>query len=151
MKLWACLVFSLTFLLTACKKDQAWEPILFSKDVCHHCKMVISDTRFGAEFVSEKGKVFKYDSIECMGHDLEDQPTLKGSAFVVDSTQKEKMIPAGEANYTHDENLRSPMGKGILAFESRAKLDANNPRVLSALTWNQILALIGRPDLLKGR
>ena len=33
------------------------EPIRYGQDNCHHCKMTLTDKRFGAEIVTQKGKV----------------------------------------------------------------------------------------------
>ena len=42
------------------------EPITFGDDQCTFCKMSIVDKRYGAEVLTTKGKVFKYDALECM-------------------------------------------------------------------------------------
>src|SRR5690606_37339040 len=42
------------------------EPIEYGSDICHFCKMTIVDQQHAAELVSTKGKVFKFDAIECM-------------------------------------------------------------------------------------
>ena len=41
-------------------------PIDYNHDECAYCKMKIADARFGAELVTSKGKVFKFDSAECL-------------------------------------------------------------------------------------
>ena len=35
-------------------------------DTCAYCRMTISDERFGGQFVTSKGKVHVFDSIECL-------------------------------------------------------------------------------------
>ncbi|MDX1911017.1 MAG: hypothetical protein SFV22_06010, partial [Saprospiraceae bacterium] len=45
------------------------EPIRYGQDNCHACKMTLTDRRFGAEIVTKKGKVYKFDDLNClMGH-----------------------------------------------------------------------------------
>ena len=42
------------------------EKIQFGKDQCSFCKMNIVDAQHAAQFVTKKGKQYKYDAIECM-------------------------------------------------------------------------------------
>lgn len=140
--IWAAVI------LAACTQNPTWEPILISKDVCHYCKMVITDKRFGAEFVTQKGKIYKFDAVECMGHFLEDNKNLIGTAYVVDSFSESKLIEIKKAHFIHDPQIRSPMGKGILATESIDKLNEKNINKLPVLEWNEISKLIGRPELI---
>ena len=46
------------------------QPITYGLEACSSCKMTIVDPRFASEIVTRKGKVFKYDAIECMLHDV---------------------------------------------------------------------------------
>ena len=48
----------------ACARDP--RPIAYDADGCAYCRMQISDPRFGAELVTTKGKVYAFDSIECL-------------------------------------------------------------------------------------
>lgn len=148
LRSFSAIVFVALAFLVGCTKEQKWEPILLSKDVCHYCKMVISDKRFGAEFVTEKGKVFKFDAIECLGHYHEDNAGLKGTAYVVDSFSESNMIPLKTAQFFHDPNVRSPMGKGIFAGPSAQALESHNPQKHSVIDWQGVLKLIGRPELI---
>lgn len=42
------------------------EPIRYGQDNCHHCQMTLMDKRFGAEIVTDKGKVYKFDDLNCL-------------------------------------------------------------------------------------
>jgi copper chaperone NosL len=42
------------------------EPLIMGKDACHTCKMILMDERFGAEIVTKKGKIYKFDDLNCM-------------------------------------------------------------------------------------
>lgn len=87
--------------------------------------MVLTDKRFGAEIVTAKGKVYKFDSIECM-HGFEKSEAAKlgedYSRFLVDTTNNGELIPADKAFITHDPHLHSPMGKGLLVSGSESAL-----------------------------
>src|SRR5690606_30570495 len=56
----ACLLL----LFTACKPEA--QAIDYGFDSCTHCKMTIADNRYGAELVTQKGKVYKFDAVECL-------------------------------------------------------------------------------------
>jgi copper chaperone NosL len=51
-------------LFVACEPKQ--EPINYGVDECELCRMRIMEDKYGAELVTEKGKVYKFDSIECL-------------------------------------------------------------------------------------
>ena len=41
------------------------EPLVYGTDICHNCKMTLMDNKFGAELVTKKGKVYKFDDMNC--------------------------------------------------------------------------------------
>ena len=99
------------------------EPINYGKDECEHCRMLIIDDRYGAEVLTDKGKVYKFDSIECLiGYTL--TKNILGNAqtsfLVNDFSQPEKLIDAKTAFYVHNDNFRSPMSLNISAFEKES-------------------------------
>src|SRR5690606_22753916 len=51
-------------MLSSCSSGPV--PIQLNKDNCHFCKMTIADARFGAEILSNKGKVWKFDDAHCV-------------------------------------------------------------------------------------
>lgn len=118
------IIFSLliiTFFFTGCKVEP--EPIYFGEDICDHCRMMISDNRYGAELITDKGKIFKYDSIECL-IDYALEKNLIGDEnqnfLVIDFSNPERLINARTAFYVHNENVRSPMGLNVSAFENES-------------------------------
>src|ERR1035437_1635696 len=106
------------FLITSCSKEA--QPINYGSDACEFCRMTISDKKFGCEFITKKGKVYKFDSIECMveyinaNHIVQDQLTR---ILVSDYYRSDCFIEASAAIYLESENLISPMVKGLAAFE----------------------------------
>lgn len=85
--------------------------------------MMISDNRYGAELITDKGKIFKYDSIECL-IDYALEKNLIGDEnqnfLVIDFSNPERLINARTAFYVHNENVRSPMGLNVSAFENES-------------------------------
>ncbi|HEY3387683.1 MAG TPA: hypothetical protein VGK46_14315, partial [Saprospiraceae bacterium] len=51
-------------MIIACSQDP--EPLRYGKDTCYTCKMTLMDKKFGAELVTAKGKVYKFDDVNCM-------------------------------------------------------------------------------------
>ena len=95
------------------------EPLVYGTDMCHSCKMTLMDTKFGAEIVTKKGKVFKFDDVNCMlgfyHSDFESQGDI-AHLLVVNFAQPTKLIDATNSWYLKSELIRSPMASGIAAF-----------------------------------
>jgi len=112
------LLIALVFLSCALEP----EPINYGKDLCAHCNMKIIDKRYGAEYVSAKGKVFKFDSGECLIEYIS-QNNLSGKneglTLVTDFSSPEKLIKTGDATFIISQKLPSPMGAFLTAFSSK--------------------------------
>lgn len=116
-------------------------PVHWGEDACHHCKMTLVEKGYAAQRVNAKGKVFKYDAIECLAGDLEQSPLTPGErAYVSDRSRPDAVLmPAEEAFYLHGKDIPSPMGGGLAAFASpdsarawQARLDGE------VLTWAEV-------------
>lgn len=95
------------------------ESIRYGSDACHLCKMVIMDENFGAEFITEKGKVFKFDSDECLLDFLKANPGEKyRQLLVTDYARPGTLTDASKAIYLHSPNIQSPMGRNLASFAS---------------------------------
>ena len=106
-------------LLSACAP--APRPIEYGSDMCHFCKMTIVDHQHVAEAVTDKGKVFKFDAIECMIHFREQQQDTEFAFLLVnDYHQPKTLIDAHSAHYLVSPALPSPMGAFLTAFENEA-------------------------------
>lgn len=94
------------------------EPINYNYDECAYCKMKISDVRFGAELVTEKGKIFKYDSAECLVRTyIENENPNYAFMLVTDYSRPHTLIDAVSANFFISEQQPSPMGGNLSAYE----------------------------------
>ncbi len=90
------------------------EPIVAGEDRCERCHMTISDRRFAAEVVTEKGRVLKYDSIGCLLHHHAEKPAAD-RVWVVDHFHPETMLPAKDARFLVGSGIAGPMGPGPIA------------------------------------
>lgn len=117
------------FCLTLAACNVAPEPLQFGKDGCHHCKMTLMDNKFGAEILTSKGKVYKFDDVNCM---LNFHNSGKVAAdeiaevLVIDFSSPGKLINAQKAFYIKSPEIRSPMGSEVAAFETNAELEKIN-------------------------
>src|SRR5207244_2312985 len=50
--------------LASCKTEP--QLLIAGKDECYFCKMPYADTKFGAEIITVKGKIYKFDDIGCL-------------------------------------------------------------------------------------
>ena len=128
--------------LAACKVEP--EPIHYGVDGCHHCKMTLMDPRFGAEIVTEKGKIYKFDDVNCMMATLEtDEVSYEKVKYfmVADYTQPETLIDANYAFYLKSEKIKSPMASHIGAFPdepSMKEFQKNNNGGIY-LAWGELV------------
>jgi len=66
----------LTAIIFGCSKNP--QPISYGQDECEFCKMIVMDERYGAELVTGTGKIYFFDSIECLVGYLDNQKIRKG-------------------------------------------------------------------------
>ena len=112
-------------ILSSCSVEP--QPINYGSDACEFCKMTIVENRWAAEIVTEKGKAYKYDAIECMmnymnRNDIESD----GLALLLvdDYSQPAVLIDATKATYIKSEAIPSPMGAFLSAFKNADDADA---------------------------
>ena len=109
------------FLLTSsCSNGPV--PIAYGADECGECRMKISDHRFGAELITKKGKVKKYDSVECLvAYVLKNDEQTIGNIYVVDYSNPKTLIAGEAAGYLISKQIPSPMGGYISSYETMDK------------------------------
>lgn len=106
-------------LFSACSTDP--EPINYGSDMCVFCDMNIVDKAHSAQYVSDKGKQFKYDAIECLIRDVvRNDITEIAHILVADYSSPGEMLNAEEAWYIISEEIKSPMGANLSAVATEA-------------------------------
>ena len=117
------------------------EPIAYGIDGCHFCSMTIVDKQHAAEIVTKKGKVFKFDAVECMLNHLKDIDSSTLQLFLVnDYHAPGELIDAKGATFLISKDIPSPMGEYLSAFQTRSDaeiVEAENNGKLYA--WNELL------------
>lgn len=116
------------------------QPINYGQDGCHYCKMTIVDKQHAAQMVTEKGKAYKYDAIECMMNHLKswEGPPVQHQ-LVADFNIPGNLIDATKAHFIISESIPSPMGEFLTAFESTEKRnEVYQEGVDERLNWKQL-------------
>lgn len=138
------LFFSLFVLLIGCGKEP--KPISYGEDECEFCKMLVMDKRYGSEMVTDKGKIYFFDSIECLVGYIDNMKMSKDdyhSLWVSNYANPGNIIDAENAIYLKNDSLRSPMGLNVLAAEKESEID---PIIMqyggSKLKFDELFSLV---------
>ncbi len=130
------------FLIVSCKPKV--NPIEYGTDGCEFCKMTIMDKRYGTEVVTSKGKVFKFDAIECMInylHKNKDKSNEFKLVLVTPYTTPETLIEANQTFILRSKNLPSPMGAYLTAFPLKKEAeDVQNEKGGDIYNWNELFS-----------
>ena len=121
------------------------KPIYYGEDACSFCRMTIVDNQHAAQLVTEKGKNYKYDAIECMINDLNkwQRPAVK-LHLVSDYANPGLLTDAISASYLISEEIPSPMGAYLSAFSNEAERNKTHQSAGGdKLNWEQLRMSLG--------
>ena len=111
------------------------EPIVFGEDHCTHCRMSIADPKFGAELVTDKGKVYKFDALECLVPYLQaNKDTDYAHILAIAYDEPGELKPVSELKFAFSEDYKSPMGSNLAALNPSAVLEDG----LTPLDWEEV-------------
>lgn len=149
-------VFLLIVLAISSCAKRGPAPIYYGKDICDWCGMTISDPRFASEIVTYTGKVYKFDSIECMVSFYMSKNILnktRAHLYVSDFMKPGKFINAKKAIYFHSSALKSPMAVNVIALSNNLELKSVELEYKGEqLTWPQLkLFVLNRTNMLDMR
>ena len=133
-------VFLIAVLLACCNPQG--KPITYGEDKCEFCRMSIVDQRFGGEVVTNKGKIFKFDAVECIINYLDqghvDETKVK---LILTNTYDSpgELVDALACFYLKSENMPSPMGMYLNPFGSSSealKYQKENKGIV--MNWDEL-------------
>lgn len=137
------LILLTLLLISACSPEP--KPIQYGQDTCAHCRMVITDQRYGTELVTSKGKTYTFDSIECLAAYVQEHKDEVQSLWVTDFQHPSGLMPVEKAFFLHSDELRSPMGLNLTAFGDQiTPASVLNSFRGSVLSWDEVVALVGK-------
>jgi copper chaperone NosL len=125
-------------ILSACKpKPRAIE---FGADECDFCRMTIVDHRFAAEAVTDKGKAFKFDAVECMIDFLNREKEIQFPLqLVFDYENPGDFLHADDCAFLISRSIPSPMGAFISVHSNeeaaKLKVTQNSDQLF---TWKEL-------------
>ena len=132
-------ILSIPFFISCNTKPQ---PLVIGKDECYFCKMPVADPKFGAEIITQKGKLYKFDDTICMINFMKEglvaDEKIK-DLLNVDYSSNQNLLNVNTAVFLVSENLHTPMNSGIAAFASRSQAETflkDFPGEI--LTWQQL-------------
>ena len=100
------------------------EAISYGHDQCMHCKMTISDARFGSSLQTKKGRTCKFDDVQCMLDYVRASHVTKeevAAFYLPDYSGQHKLYQAEEMHLLKSDSLRSPMRGNMAAFKDVAE------------------------------
>jgi len=148
----------LALMLAGCSDPQP-RAVIAGVDGCADCLMMVDATGHGSELVTTTGKIYTFDSIECMNNYLftYDGEEVVHSLWVTDFANPDDLVQAGNAYYLRSGALSSPMGLGITAFSRLKDRDgAVHAFGGDPLDWGAVQTLVeeawpdGRPAMKHG-
>lgn len=126
--------------------DTGPKAIRYGQDECAECRMTLVDRHYGAELITTKGKVFKFDDLSCLLAFQRRDAGRFGSAaqlVVIDFNRPNTFLPVAQTIFLHHNQLRTPMGSGVAAFANETELEAVRGRLGGGgriLRWPDVLA-----------
>lgn len=128
--------------LVACGGRDEPRPIAYDEATCAYCHMGIADRRFGAQFVTTKGKVHSFDSIECLASYFLEHRDDARTAWVTDFARPGTLIRADTAHFVRGGPSRSPMALDLAAFGSPDTAAEAASRGGETMSWTGVLSLV---------
>lgn len=114
----------LTLSLSGCSTNP--QPIRIGQDNCDFCKMTISDNRFGAEIVTKKSKIYKFDDEHCIVGFLNSKNLSHdeiAGIYFTNFNDPHQLINVEQAIFLQSPKLKSPMNGNIAAFTNEDSLE----------------------------
>lgn len=118
------------------------ESLKIGKDNCSFCKMTISDNRYGAEIITPKGKIYKFDDIHCLQAFIQSKTVGKkdqDKLYFTDFMGEHTLIKAENALLLQSDSFRGPMNGNIAAFSNADSLKKMEQQFKGTpIAWKQI-------------
>lgn len=101
------------------------QEIHYGVDACEFCKMTIVDPKWGAEIVTKKGRVYKFDVVECMVayylSKVKDTNEIH-SLWTINFLQPKTFLEAKTAFYIRTREFQSPMGLNVISLKNKNEI-----------------------------
>ena len=108
--------------LVSCGVSDKPQAMNLGKDKCTACSMTIEDAKFSCEYITDKGKCFKFDDATCLFHYLSNNQISDSTVqkiYIADYEQPDSLIDIKTASLVLGADIQSTMNGGIAAFKKR--------------------------------
>ncbi len=115
------------------------EKIMAGKDNCAECKMTIMDPKFGAEIVTKKGKVYKFDDAHCVATFLERRAVELNDihqTLFVDYNDNNQFVKVKSVEFVVSSQLKSPMSGNAAAFKNASEAKKKSAEIEGSKVTN---------------
>jgi copper chaperone NosL len=128
-------------LLNSCTGGRP-EAIKIGEDDCSYCKMTISDNRYGAEIMTDKGKAYKFDDSHCLLSFMHSGTIEKkdlASVYFTDFTGAHSLVKEDKAFLLKSDHFNGPMNGHIAAFSNQDSMNRMAHEFKGVIvTWKQL-------------
>lgn len=118
MRFFGTIIMIGMIILSGCSSGP--KPIDFGSDQCKYCMMTITDPRYGAELLTKKGRVYKYDAAECLINHMKKEKITYRSLWGIAYDDPKNLYRVDELTFIIDTLYRSPMGANLAAFNNQS-------------------------------
>lgn len=135
------IVAAMAFLFFSCNIKPT--PLVVGTDMCSYCKMPYSDNRFGAELITRKGKIYKFDDIHCIVAFMHDKAneTQHAKLYFVNFDDGHNLIPLEKVLLIKSNQLHSPMNGDMAAFNNSVEAkQAIEKYAASIVDWHELVS-----------
>jgi copper chaperone NosL len=105
--------------------------------------MTIVDNKFGAELITDKGKIFKFDALECMLNYIKEKQLNKdniSNTLAVNTSATVNLIETEHAIFLQSFAFPSPMGEYLSAYDTRKTAEEYQKKYPGELfSWTELL------------
>jgi len=114
------------------------QPIKYGSDACDFCKMTIMEKKFACEWITSKGKVFRFDDVHCL-LSYNKVNKAEGLAYINDFTGNGDLVKANELFFVNAAVLKAPMGGNMAAFTKKTAAETfSNTNQGQILNWEAV-------------
>jgi copper chaperone NosL len=125
--------------------DAQPKAIVYGRDECAECRMILADRHYGAELITPKGKILMFDDVNCLlTARARPGPAAESRVVLVDFNRPNVFLPAAEAWFLQHDRLRTPMASGLAVFATEAELETARQQLGGGgrtLRWAEVLRL----------
>lgn len=118
------------------------QPFELGKDMCDECRMTIMDPKFGAEIITKKGRIFRFDDAHCVVNYMK-QGTVKKSdisqTVFVDYNDNKNFLDVETSFFVVSEQLKSPMNSNAASFATKEAAEQKAKQTGGIVkSWDQL-------------